>query len=78
VFKPVPGRFEVATQGFGESVKDVENALERIVEERCDSFAFFVFQAGLSRSRGEGLVLKAPDSPYILAGREAFWVKVCI
>lgn len=27
--------------------------------------------------RGEGLVLKTPDSPYVLAGREAFWVKVC-
>ncbi|KAG9081227.1 DNA ligase (ATP), partial [Ceratobasidium sp. 370] len=52
-------RFEVATQGFGESVRDVEGALEKIVEER-----------------GEGLVLKTPESPYVLAGREAFWVKV--
>ncbi|KAB5590537.1 ATP-dependent DNA ligase [Ceratobasidium theobromae] len=58
VFKPVPGRLEVAGQGFGESVRDVEKALEKIVEER-----------------GEGLVLKTPDSPYVLAGREAFWVK---
>ncbi|CAE6411628.1 unnamed protein product [Rhizoctonia solani] len=59
VFKPIQGRFELATQSFGSSAKDVEAALEKIVEER-----------------GEGLVLKAPDSPYVLAGREAFWVKV--
>ncbi|CAE6418894.1 unnamed protein product, partial [Rhizoctonia solani] len=59
VFKPIQGRFELAAQSFGGSVKDVETALEKIVEER-----------------GEGLVLKAPDSPYVLAGREAFWVKV--
>ncbi|CUA67897.1 DNA ligase 4 [Rhizoctonia solani] len=59
VFKPVQGRFELATQSFGSSAKDVETALEKIVEEK-----------------GEGLVLKAPDSPYVLAGREAFWVKV--
>ncbi|KAG8751329.1 DNA ligase (ATP), partial [Ceratobasidium sp. 423] len=59
VFKPVQGRFELATQSFGSGVKDVETALEKIVEER-----------------GEGLVLKAPESPYVLAGREAFWVKV--
>ncbi|QRV95869.1 ATP-dependent DNA ligase [Ceratobasidium sp. AG-Ba] len=58
-FKQVPGRFELATQGFGESVRDVETALEKIVEER-----------------GEGLVLKTPESPYVLAGREPFWVKV--
>ncbi|KAG9094130.1 DNA ligase (ATP) [Ceratobasidium sp. 392] len=58
-FKPIPGRFELATQGFGESVRDVESALEKIVEER-----------------GEGLVLKTRESPYVLAGREAFWVKV--
>ncbi|KAH7325206.1 ATP dependent DNA ligase domain-containing protein [Rhizoctonia solani] len=59
VFKPVQGRLELATQSFGNSAKDVETALEKIVEER-----------------GEGLVLKAPESPYVLAGREAFWVKV--
>ncbi|KAJ1304100.1 hypothetical protein OPQ81_008505 [Rhizoctonia solani] len=59
VFNPVQGRLELASQSFGSSVKDVEAALEKIVEER-----------------GEGLVLKAPESPYILAGREAFWVKV--
>ncbi|CEL60205.1 DNA ligase 4 [Rhizoctonia solani AG-1 IB] len=59
VFSPIQGRLELATQSFGSSVKDVEVALEKIVEER-----------------GEGLVLKAPESPYVLAGREAFWVKV--
>ncbi|CAE7070145.1 unnamed protein product [Rhizoctonia solani] len=58
VFQPVQGRFELAAQSFGSGVKDVETALEKIVEER-----------------GEGLVLKTPDSPYVLAGREAFWVK---
>ncbi|CAE6437401.1 unnamed protein product [Rhizoctonia solani] len=61
VFRPVQGRLELAIQSFGSSVKDVEVALEKIVEER-----------------GEGLVLKAPESPYVLAGREAFWVKVTI
>ncbi|KAG8696577.1 DNA ligase (ATP) [Ceratobasidium sp. 395] len=59
VFKPVPGRFELATQGFGESVRDVESALEKIIEKR-----------------GEGLVLKTRESPYVLGGREPFWVKV--
>ncbi|CAE6385973.1 unnamed protein product [Rhizoctonia solani] len=59
VFKPIQGRLELAAQSFGSNAKDVESALEKIVEER-----------------GEGLVLKAPESPYVLAGREAFWVKV--
>jgi len=28
--------------------------------------------------RGEGLVMKAPDSAYVLNGRTNDWIKVCV
>lgn len=75
VFNPLEGRLEVVSQKAATTTADVQKLLRDVIESRFVPFSclFSLFTHGF---RGEGLILKHPNSIYVLNGRLDHWIKI--
>lgn len=73
VFDIVQGRLELPFEGLGKTGKDIQAALEKVLEEK---YEMQITCGRADELRGEGLVVKNVDSFYETNARVAAWTKV--